>query len=195
MSVRSNAHHRTLTESIHFLWNWLHSRSHLMFGFKFLLIFFALLCLITLDAKAQPKFTETSSNTHIAVIEIGYYNPITGKHHQAYQHSIQAISALGNDDLVFLAASLQEGHSVSLRLLNNQWLEYHHNQRAVRSNGRAVSKIVQMGLKSYWNRIKQKRYKHNHAIPNGDGSGSFGFMEYDVDLHGDSLEVDFVYRF
>lgn len=178
----------------------IHKFLHLSLRLFFALIFFSASSLILAQptsstVQPQREVLSASAPAAITVITIGYYNPLTGKNQHAFNHNLKTISALNNEDLEYLAINMQDKHSTSLRLLNNQWLTQHSSQYGFKNNGRAVSKILQMGLRTYWNQVREAHYKNNTVIPDGDGKGSFGLMEYDLDVDSDGLEIGFTYQF
>lgn len=125
------------------------------------------------------------------------YNPLKKGNNVNHYKGGANLTALSNEDLNLLADnSRHQQMSASQRALNQQWLAQNSEGSNVSLGSRALQKIIQQGVKTYWDSIRLTKFKGNKIIPDSNGRGNFNSeMEYKLRLKDDEVKLAFEYSF
>lgn len=125
------------------------------------------------------------------------YNPLKKGNNVKHYKGGENLTALSNDDLNLLADnSRHQQMSASQRALNQQWLMQNSEGSGVSFGGKALQKIIQQGVKTYWDSIRLTKFKGNKIIPDSNGKGNFNSeMEYKLRLKDDEVKLALEYSF
>lgn len=125
------------------------------------------------------------------------YNPLKKGNNVNHYKGGSNLTALTNEDLNLLADnSRHQQMSASQRALNQQWLHQNSEQSDVSLGSRALQKIIQQGVKTYWDSIRLTKFKGNKIIPDSNGKGNFSSeMEYKLRLKDDEVKLALEYSF
>lgn len=125
------------------------------------------------------------------------YNPLKKGNNVNHYKGGSNLTALSNEDLNLLADnSRHQQMSASQRALNQQWLAQNSEGSDVSLGSRALQKIIQQGVKTYWDSIRLTKFKGNKIIPDSNGKGNFNSeMEYKLRLKDDEVKLALEYSF
>lgn len=125
------------------------------------------------------------------------YNPLKKGNNVNHYKGGSNLTALTNEDLNLLADnSRHQQMSASQRALNQQWLAQNSEGSDVSLGSRALQKIIQQGVKTYWDSIRLTKFKGNKIIPDSNGKGNFNSeMEYKLRLKDDEVKLALEYSF
>lgn len=125
------------------------------------------------------------------------YNPLKKDNAVTHYKGGTNTQALSNEDLNQLADNSRSGEmSASQRALNQQWLAQHGNEGQVNLGGHALQKILQIGFKTYWDSLRQTKFKAYKMIPDSEGQGNFGSAtQYQLRLSDDKIKLAVEYNF
>lgn len=127
---------------------------------------------------------------------LNYFNPLK---RDAYQDSHDETSSVTytNYQLENAAEQIRTNNmSAQQRALNHQWLEQKHYNDDLYVGSKVFSKLMKMGLRTYWDGLRSKHYSTAKALPNGDGTGSVTEdVEYNVRVSGDKIKLSLEYEF
>lgn len=150
---------------------------------------------------AGPATTQAESQgTHFQVPDnLVFYNPLTsgreGSHWRQQRDSV--VGTLDNLSLELWAADIRNNEMADVhRALNHQWIQQHQEGRVVTNGGRALSRIIQTGFKTYWNRVKYTHFKDNQLVPNAHGNGKLtSDLDYHMRINDDKVDFNIKYTF
>ncbi|NIB41537.1 hypothetical protein HBA55_18180 [Pseudomaricurvus alkylphenolicus] len=127
---------------------------------------------------------------------LNFYNPLkhTGSERKRYQPQN---TALTNNQLETICDQIRNNEmSASQRALNYQWLEQDAEGAELHVGSKVVSKLVKMGLRTYWNGVHGKHYATSSVLPDGNGHGKFTEeVDYKIRLSGNKLKLSVKYEF
>jgi len=103
---------------------------------------------------------------------------------------------MDNEALYQAVADLKNTNaSTSHRALNHQWLRSHHNQDNFERGGRALSKVVKLGLYSYIEKLKKNKQGLVSSASNMAEKVAVEDMQYDFKVSGNKLNLSVKYEF
>ncbi len=103
---------------------------------------------------------------------------------------------MDNEALYQAVADLKNTNaSTSHRALNHQWLRAHHNQDNFERGGRALSKVVRLGLYSYIEKLKKNKRGLVSSASNMAEKVAVEDMQYDFKVSGNKLNLSVKYEF
>lgn len=152
--------------------------------------------LISSSVHASEGIQADQHNDLFVPDELSYYNPL--KHNKRpTKRYITSSVALSNLQLENAANQIRTNEmSSQQRALNHQWLEQHHHGDNPDVGSKVLSKLVKMGLKTYWDGVRNKHYSAAQVIPDGDGSGKVSEeVDYKIRLSGNKVKLSFEYEF
>ena len=156
------------------------------------------LCSLLLAAVpcAQAEKTDIH-NSLLQTSDFRTYDPFTISNSVRMHRSGQNIATLSNEALAELADNYRLNQmSAAQRMINQQWLAQQSGQSKVKLDSNALQKLMQYGLKSYWNKLRQTTFKGNTLIPDAAGKGSFNSeTDYQLSLSSDKIKFQIQYSF
>ena len=111
--------------------------------------------------------------------------------------SINSLTGIETETILASADELLNPANYGPRRLNDQWLRLYSsdNQKSLKMGRRAGAKILKMGLKAYWQKVRNKKLKDVRFIPDAEGRGTFYAVNYRVNLSGKKLRFKVKYDF
>lgn len=156
----------------------------------------ATLALASMGAMAD---VEADQNNDLFVPDkLSYYNPLKHNKYEDKNSRYETKSvALSNTDLENAAQQIRTNNmSAQQRALNHQWLEQQHNNDDPYMGSKVLSKLMQMGFRTYWDGVRNKHYASLKAVPDGSGSGKVSEeVDYKLRLSGNKVKLSFEYEF
>ncbi len=127
--------------------------------------------------------------------KMSYYNPLKHNKREPKHYATSSI-ALSNLQLEDAANQIRTNEmSSEQRALNHQWLEQHHHGDTPDVGSKVLSKLMKMGLKTYWDGVRNT-HSSAKAIPDGNGSGKVSEdVDYKIRLSGNKVKLSFEYEF
>lgn len=128
--------------------------------------------------------------------KLSYYNPLKHNDTQKKRYATSKV-ALSNTQLEDAANHIRTNDmSSEQRALNHQWLEQHHHGDDPYIGSKVLSKLMKMGLRTYWDGVRNKHYSSAKAIPDSNGSGKVTEeVDYKIRLSGNKVKLSFEYEF
>lgn len=161
---------------------------------NFYLLLSLTLCLALLSQATRAE--ESSSKPGIFVPDsLTFFNPLGDKIKEKKCKEITP-QMMNNEALYQAALDLQDNSiNTSQRALNYQWLRAHHTNDNIQYGNRAFSKILKMGLKSYWQEMKKDKTKISKVATNVADKVAFSDMRYNMKVSGNKLNLSVKYEF
>ncbi len=162
----------------------------------------ALLCapFAKAEESAESSPVWLSNSTVVVPDTLYYYNPLSDEQSYDRQRFSSLALVMGNHELALAADDIRNSDmSISQRILNHQWLNYHSGDMKMREGNRALGKLLQMGLRTYWNGLRTSRFKDDEELPYADNSGNFFYainnMDYRIRVSKSKVRLMMSYDF
>lgn len=121
-----------------------------------------------------------------------YYNPL-GETKDRRQQSEPV--TLSNEALLRNADEIRNNRMpMTQRALNHQWLDQDRYEEETRLGGKVFSSIVKMGLKTYWDDLRDDHLSESYLKSAGTSKSSKD-VDYNLRLSGDKLNLSVKYDF
>jgi len=144
-------------------------------------------CLAFVSQKAKADELELNHDSFIHD-DLKFNNPLSNQQ----QASKAPRTEVMDNEALYQAASNYQNTSInaSQRALNHQWLRSHHHNDNVTYGGKALSKILKIGLNTYWNGQKTSSSKFNKMAKNMLSDKQFGDdVRYNLKMSGNKLNL------
>lgn len=158
----------------------------------------ALACSVVVASSfSYAESVQADKNNDLFVPDkLSYYNPLKHNQQESKRYATSSI-ALSNTQLENAANQIRTNDmSSEQRALNHQWLEQHHHGDDPYIGSKVLSKLMKMGLRTYWDGVRNKHYSSASAVPDGNGSGKVTEeVDYKIRLSGNKVKLSFEYEF
>lgn len=158
-----------------------------------LLTFFTGLIFISQASRAEQK---QAAESIFVPDSLTFFNPL-GEHAKNKKCKDPVPEMMDNEALYNSASDLQNTRiGASQRALNYQWLRAHQNQDNMHVGNKAFSKIIKMGLQSYWLGMKSGKPQLKKVAASVADTVNFNDdMTYDLKLSGNKFNLSVKYEF
>jgi len=158
-----------------------------------LLTFFASLILMSQNSRAEQQ---QASETIFVPDNLTFFNPL-GEHAKNKKCKDPVPEMMDNEALYNSARDMQNTSiGASQRALNYQWLRAHQSQDNMHVGNKAFSKIIKMGLQSYWLGMKSGKPQIKQVAASVANTVNFNDdMSYDLKLSGNKFNLSVKYEF
>ena len=162
---------------------------------SFFLLLALALCLALFSQLSRAAEGITLNNSIFVPDKMVFFNPLGEQLKEKKCKEIEP-QMMDNDALYQAALDLQDNSiNTSQRALNYQWLRAHHTQDNMQYGGRAFSKILKIGLQSYWSGMKQDKNDLVNVASTMADKVAVNDMRYNLKVSGNKLNLSVKYEF